>query len=86
VGQEQGELYDLERDPSELWNLWDDAGSGEIKGRMLRELLDWMAGSVYWNAGYKRARARQTRMRWPHEGEVNLHGAASVENPFRELW
>jgi arylsulfatase A-like enzyme len=86
VGQEQGELYDLVRDPGELWNLWQDAGSAETKGQMLRDLLDWMAGSVYWNAGYKRTRARRTRMRWPAEGEVNLHGAASIENPFPESW
>jgi len=86
VGQEPGELYDLARDPGELWNLWSDAAYGEVKGEMLRDLLDWMAGSVYWNAGYKRTRARQTRMRWPAEGEVNLHGPASIENAFREQW
>jgi arylsulfatase A-like enzyme len=86
VGQEQGELYDLEQDPGELWNLWDEASSAEVKGELLRDLLDWMAGSVYWNAGYKRTRARRTRMRWPKEGEVNLHGPASIENVYREQW
>jgi arylsulfatase A-like enzyme len=86
VGQQEGELYDLAQDPGELWNLWSDPACSGLKGEMLRDLLDWLAGSVYWNAGYKRTRARQTRMRWPVEGNVNLHGAASVENPFPELW
>ena len=86
VGQEQGELYDLVRDVGELWNLWDDAAHGEVKAKMLRDLLDWLAGSAYWNAGYKRTRARQARRRWPAEGAVNLHGPASIENPFPEQW
>jgi arylsulfatase A-like enzyme len=86
IGQEQGELYDLGRDPGELWNLWSDAAHRGVRDEMLRELLDWLAGSVYWNAGYKRTRARKTRMRWPVEGDVNLHGPARIENPFRECW
>jgi arylsulfatase A-like enzyme len=68
------------------WNLWSDVAYERIKNEMLRDLLDWLAGSVYWNAGYKRTRARQTRMRWPVEGDVNLHGPARFENPFRERW
>ena len=75
-----------QRYPGELWNRWSGWGLCWVKAEMLRDLLDWLAGSVYWNAGYKRTRARHTKMRWPAEGEVNLHGPASIENPFREQW
>lgn len=34
-GQSYGELFDLERDPDELCNLWDDPESQCLKGRLL---------------------------------------------------
>jgi arylsulfatase A-like enzyme len=86
IGQEQGELYDLERDPHELWNLWDDPAHREVKQGLLLRLLDWLAGSTYWNAGYKRTRERETLMRWPTAEDVNLHGRPSIENAFRSRW
>jgi arylsulfatase A-like enzyme len=86
IGQEQGELYDLAEDPHELWNLWDDADHRDVKQDLLVRLLDWLASSTYWNAGYKRTRARETLMRWPTEEEVNLHGRPSIGNSFRDRW
>ena len=65
IGQEEGELYALEEDPHELFNRWDDLDYAETKTKLLVDLLAWLAGSTYWNAGYKRTRARHTRMRWP---------------------
>ena len=38
-GVEWGELYDLATDPGELVNLWDDAGSREVKARLIERLL-----------------------------------------------
>ena len=32
-----GELFDLERDPYEFENLWDDPGSVEIKNQLILE-------------------------------------------------
>ncbi len=32
-----GELFDLQEDPAEVNNLWDDPGSAEIKARLLQE-------------------------------------------------
>jgi len=75
IGQEAGELYDLGEDPDELYNLWDSAGHAETKDRLVRDLLDWLAASTYANAGYKRQRSRQYKMRWPTADDAFLHGA-----------
>ena len=74
VGQEEGELYDLLDDPDELWNRWNDAHYGDVKNRMLLRLLEWMATSNYYNAGYKRNRSRDYQMRWPTRENKRLHG------------
>jgi hypothetical protein len=41
-----GELYDLERDPAETHNLWDDPGYLEVKTEMLLRLCNRMAWTV----------------------------------------
>ena len=74
IGQEAGELYDLEVDSGELTNLWEDAAHSEVKNQMLLNLLEWMAASNYYNAGYKRQRSPQYQMRWPTEEDAYLHG------------
>lgn len=38
-GVEWGELYDLQDDPGEFRNLWDDAGYASIKARLMERLL-----------------------------------------------
>ena len=38
-GVEWGELYDLETDPGEFRNLWDDVDHREIKARLMERLL-----------------------------------------------
>jgi hypothetical protein len=38
-GVEWGELYDLENDPGEFRNLWDDAGHAAVKSRLMEQLL-----------------------------------------------
>jgi arylsulfatase A-like enzyme len=42
----EGELYDLERDPAETDNLWNDAGYSAIKTEMLLRLCNRMAWTV----------------------------------------
>ena len=42
-GLDVGELYDLQEDPSETRNLWDDPGHLERKLNMLKRLCDRMA-------------------------------------------
>lgn len=37
-----GELYDVERDPAELQDLWHDERHGAARGELLEELLRWM--------------------------------------------
>lgn len=42
----EGELYDLEKDPDEFYNLWDDPAYLPVKVRMLELLTDRMADTV----------------------------------------
>ena len=81
IGQEAGELYDLERDPHELWNLWDSSEDLELKNRLVACLLRWLASSTYYNAGYRRQRTRQYGMRWPSPEDAFLHGGRGRPGP-----
>jgi arylsulfatase len=81
IGQEEGELYDLDADAGELWNLWNKPEAFEVKSGMLMRLLSWMATSNYYNAGYKRQRSRHYGMRWPTEGDAYLHGGKGKQQP-----
>jgi arylsulfatase A-like enzyme len=45
-GEAGGELYDLEADPAENVNLWDDPGSRAVKLEMFERLADAMARTV----------------------------------------
>jgi arylsulfatase A-like enzyme len=74
TGQEEGDLYDLQNDPDELWNQWHVPEYAPIKEQLLHELLAWFTTSVYYNSGYKRERAKQYRLRWPDADDAYLHG------------
>jgi uncharacterized sulfatase len=37
---EYGELFDIQEDPSELNNLWDDPDADALKAQLTRKLLD----------------------------------------------
>lgn len=39
-GQPYGELFDLEADPGETHNLWDDPASASLKAELIRRMLD----------------------------------------------
>ncbi|MFQ5809300.1 MAG: sulfatase/phosphatase domain-containing protein, partial [Armatimonadota bacterium] len=45
-GRDGGELYDLETDPTETHNLWNDAGHRNVKTEMLERLCDRLAWTV----------------------------------------
>jgi len=83
IGQEEGELYDLQKDPDELWNLWDSPAHRELKQQLLNRLLAWLATSTYYNAGYRRERSRSYGMRWPTPEDPYLHGRMSRGGPRR---
>ena len=74
IGQEAGELYDLAADPHELENLWDRPAHAALKNELRTRLLEWLAASVYYNAGYRQNRAKHYRLRWPGDGDGYLHG------------
>jgi hypothetical protein len=39
-GQETGELYDLQEDPDEFHNLWNDPEMQGLKHRLIKQLFD----------------------------------------------
>jgi hypothetical protein len=41
-----GELYDLEKDPGEFKNLWNDANHQKLKHKLIARHLDVMMGCV----------------------------------------
>ena len=77
IGQEQGEYYDLQTDPHELYNLWDESSRQQEKQILQLRLLEWLATSTYYNAGYRQTRNRHYRMRWPTADDTYLHGRMS---------
>jgi arylsulfatase A-like enzyme len=45
-GHDQGELFDLERDPWEHENLWDDGEYSDVRFRLLKASFDQTARAV----------------------------------------
>ncbi len=45
LGEDDGELYDLTRDPDEVRNLWTSPEHRELRERLVRETLEWSVGS-----------------------------------------
>ena len=74
IGQDEYEFYDLEADPNEFNNLWQDEASSDLRHAYLRKLLDFLATSNYFTNGYKRTRERQYPIRWHGDGSASLHG------------
>ncbi len=77
IGQEEGELYDLQVDSFEFVNLWDEPAYATTRQRLTADLLAWLATSNYYNAGYKWGQQSEYVLRWPSEGDAALGGGAS---------
>ena len=59
LGQENGELYDLEADPMEYRNLWHDAAHSAVRDELVAKLLKWQVGGTLRSRIKERARAQQ---------------------------
>ncbi|NKB71128.1 MAG: sulfatase-like hydrolase/transferase [Candidatus Latescibacteria bacterium] len=84
IGQAEGELYDLAQDPHELDNLWDSPDHQELKTQMRLQLLEWLAASTYWNAGYRQTRNQHYKLRWPGADRA-LHGPMPEDGGVRTV-
>jgi arylsulfatase A-like enzyme len=75
TGQEdEGELYDLEKDPEEFENLFHHSEYQTAKSEMKEVLLHWLLRSTYRTAGYKNTNSGHPRL-WPQKHPY-LHGAS----------
>ena len=52
VDSEEGQLFDLVRDPTEEVNLWNDPDHATIKARMIDEILNWRSESALKTQGF----------------------------------
>ena len=77
IGQQAGELYDLEVDVNEMENLWDNEEYSVLQSELKGRMLEWLATSNYYNAGYKRGQQKRYSMRWPRSEDYYLHGSVS---------
>ena len=59
LGQENGELYDLETDPKEDRNLWHDPAHRALRDELVGKLLRWQVGGTLRSRIKERARPQQ---------------------------
>ncbi len=64
--EEEGELYDLKKDPGELNNLFNDNKYAEEKHKMIVALFNWIIRSNYKTAGHK-IKDKHQPLLWPEE-------------------
>lgn len=55
VDSAEGQLFDLDADPQELTNLWDDPAHSETKRRLIDAILEWRIESSRKTQGFVRA-------------------------------
>jgi len=57
IGEDEGQLFDLDHDPDEVVNLWGEEAHREKKAELLHQLLEWRTRSVIegrdWAADYR---------------------------------
>lgn len=51
---DEGQLFDLAKDPTECENLWDDKNHFDLKQRLLNEILKWRTQSAHKAQGFVR--------------------------------
>ena len=54
VDSDEGQLFDLETDPREVRNRWDDQGCAGIKQSLLLDILNWRIQSDRTTQGFRR--------------------------------
>jgi len=47
VGSENGQLFDLQKDPLEKKNLWNAPDYKDVQSQLTREMLDWLYGNLF---------------------------------------
>ena len=75
IDSEQGMLFDLESDPKEQTNLWDDPTYAAIRDRMIDDILIWRSESSLKTQGFVEAcvRGAQAMMSPPPHFALGQH-------------
>ena len=47
VDREDGLLFDMQNDPDEMNNLWDDPAHADIKSKLILKICNWRINSAY---------------------------------------
>ena len=63
VDQRYGELYDLEKDPQELDNLYSQDEYQSVCADLKNQLLNWIVKSSYFSSGYKNKSGQEYKVR-----------------------
>ena len=58
IDSSEGQLFDLNRDPNEQNNLWDDPDYAETKADMIDDILKWRSESALKTQGFVAACVR----------------------------
>ena len=58
IDSDQGMLFELQSDPKELVNLWDDPKYTDIRNRMIDDILIWRSESSLKTQGFVEACVR----------------------------
>lgn len=54
-GTDEGQMYDLESDPEEVVNLWDDVDYADVKSDLLIKMLNWQINSQFKTRNWQHA-------------------------------
>jgi arylsulfatase A-like enzyme len=52
VDYEEGQLFDLDNDPDEINNLWDDVGHAQVRSELINQILKWRIESGRKSQGF----------------------------------
>lgn len=62
LGEDEGELYDLQDDPNELWNLWHSKDHFDLRNELVQRIKDWFIRGTSENREQTREKPQQAML------------------------